>query len=307
MRRILLLSIISLATCNPALAQDVITIAQSKPFVATSDAVQRTSEFIDIPKGQDKLQMTLTYYNGSETAPGFTSLQIQSPSMNYVTQQSFDGKKSFSSDVTGDMAWGGNQIMITAKGPKGATLGWRLTTPKPEVTGVTPPTVYAGGTLTIAGTNLCPDPDDNEVTIDGKKLTCVSATSNQLVVKVPYDSPGGANQISVKSAGIEAGKLATNINVTPYLKSLSSTFVSPGCSGTIYGNGFGTSVNNVVLYMGPIRAPITAVTPTTITFNVPGAYGGEPWGINEPLKVTVNGVKARNVLFLTGYEGSIAP
>ena len=150
-QRILLLACLSVVSSIPAYAEEPVTLAESKPFVAPAATVQHTSEFISIAKGQEKLQLKLTYYNGASTAPEFTMLRISSPSMNYVTERSFAGGKTFAQDVTGDLTWGGNQILIAAQGPKGATFGWRLTTPKPTITSITPQSVYSGGTITIHG------------------------------------------------------------------------------------------------------------------------------------------------------------
>ncbi|HEY9679624.1 MAG TPA: IPT/TIG domain-containing protein [Drouetiella sp.] len=306
MRREVILGLFLIANGAPALADDgVIIIAESKPFVATSAAPQRTCEFIDIPKGQDKLQMTLTYYNGSETAPGFQRLQIQSPSMNYVTTASFQGKNSCSRDVTNELAWGGNQILIYGQGPKGATMNWRLTAPKPVVTGISPQTVNSNGFITISGTNFCPEADENIIVINGKTVPCTSATPTALIAKIPSDTQSGSIVVDVKTAGIAAGQARVTVSAAPYMTSLSSAFVPPGQNCTIYGANFGSSINNVSLYMGPVQCPVNSVSNDQITFMVPGAFGGEPWGVHQPLRLAINNVKSRNTLFLSAYELSV--
>ncbi len=305
-QRILLLACLSVVSSYPAYAQEQVTLAESKLFVAPAATVQHTSEFISIAKGQEKLQLNLTYYNGTSTAPEFSMLRISSPSMNYVTEKSFAGGKTFSSDVTGDLTWGGNQILITAQGPKGATFGWRLTTPKPTLTSITPQSVYAGGKVTINGTNLCSDILGNDVQINNTKAHCISASSDQIVVQVPEDATGGSNTIAVNVAGLNAGKLPFNVNAVPYLKSLSQTWLPVGAPLTIYGEGFDPNPTHISVFMGPLRAPIVSSTPTSITVTIPDGYAGLPWGYNQPLKVTVNGVKARNVLFVSSGEVSPA-
>ncbi|CAN5379439.1 hypothetical protein BH10CYA1_BH10CYA1_20910 [soil metagenome] len=306
MRTNFLLCFFSAVVCTTPVLAEEITIAQSTPpIVATSDKAINTSQSISIKKGQETLKLFLTYYNGDASAPGFSTVRISSASLPYVTEQSFGKEKSFTTNVTGDLGWGGNQILITAKGPKGASLGWRLTTPQPVLTNVSPQVVAAGGTCAINGTNLCSDANDNDVQINGKKAQVVSASENQIVIKVPENTAGGAATISANVAGIAAGKLPVTINAVPELTSLSATWAWLNAPVTIYGTGFGNNVADVTVYMGSMRAQVDSVTPTQIVFRVPNGYAGNTWGFNQPMRVTVNGVKARNTLIMS--TGDQAP
>lgn len=299
MRKSLLISCVALLSAAPSYAEEI-TIAESSPnLVATSAAAINTSQSIDLQKGQEKLQLYLTYYNGDATAPSFKTLRISSSSLPYVTEQAFGKEKSFTTNVTGDLGWGGNQILITAQGPKGATFGWRLTTPKPLITSVSPEAVGAGSTLAINGTNLCADPADNQVSINGKQAQVVSATSTQIVVKVPETAGNGPGSVTVSGAGLDAGKLPITINGVPYLKSLSATWAWLNAPVTITGENFGTNPANVAVYMGQLRAPVDSVTPTQIVFRVPTGFNNGTWGYNQPLKVIVNGVRSRNTLIMS--------
>ena len=273
-----------------------VTLDQNEQLVATSDQVQHMSESIDLKKGQEKLQLNLTYYNGTATTPPFKWLRIASPSMNYVTEQQFDGKGTFSTDVTGELTWGGNQLLITGAGPKGATFGWRLTTPQPTISGIAQDQVMPGNTMVITGTNLCPDPSGNSVIINGAAAHCVSASADKLVVTVPEDAKAGANTATVSVAGLEAGAASFSVNAQPYLKSLSASWLPPGAQLTIYGENFGGSANGVTVFIGPLQADVVSVTQTSITVVAPVNFGGMPWGYYQPIKVTVNGVRARNRL-----------
>lgn len=303
-KKLALLALLSFVCTTPVLAQEPLTLAESKLFVAPSTAIQRLSESINLVKGQEKLQLMLTYYNGTSTQPGFTMLRISSPSMNYVTEHAFVNK-TFSSNVTGELTWGGNQLLITAQGPKGAEFGWRLTTPKPVLTGITPQTVMSGGTLTVSGTNLCPDVLGNIVQINGKEAHCISASADKIVVKIPDDATGGANNVAVSVAGINAGTLPFTVNATPYLKNLSASWVPVGGEFTIYGEGFDSNPAHITVFVGPLQAPIVSSTPTSITCTIPAGFGGMPWGYYQPVKVTVNGNKARNQL--TVSSGEVSP
>jgi hypothetical protein len=99
-------------------AEKIITLDESKLYVAPDNQVQHFVQSIGLAKGQEKLDLTLTYYNGTETSPGFKWLRINSSSMSYLTEQQFGGKKELSVNVSGELAAGNNQMIIQAGGVK---------------------------------------------------------------------------------------------------------------------------------------------------------------------------------------------
>lgn len=248
--------------------------------------------------------MTLTYYNGTETKPGFKWLRITSSSMSYLTEKTFGGKRSYSVDVSGELASGGNQMIVEAGGVAGSTFGWRLTTPAPHVTAVEPNTVAAGGTVTVTGANLCSDPSGNVATLGQTPLTCVAATSTSAVFKIPETSSVGSSVFNLKVAGLEAGHAELSVgNSVPVLKSVSAPWVAPGYNLTIYGGPFSPAVANDKVTIGPFQAEIREAGVNQITVIAPASFAGNPWGVHQPVKVWVNGVRARNVLTVNCYEG----
>ncbi len=285
------------STAEPAPANDQqeLTIAKAD-YVARSNRIQHFSESIDIPKGQEKLRLTLTYHNGTNTQPGFKWLRIASPSMNYVTEAAFAADKTLTVDVTGDLTWGTNQLLISAQGPAGAVFGWKLTTIRPLVTGVSPNVVSPGNSLIITGNNFCPAPADNIVQITRQNAKCISANRDKLIVEVPEDAKGGENSVHVIVGGIDAGTANFAINATPYLSGLSANWLPPGQQLTIYGENFSPNMTDNRVYVGPLQAQVVAATITSITIIAPLQYGGYTWGYYQPVRVSVNGIKARNQL-----------
>src|ERR1700679_2327239 len=81
-----------------------ITLAESKVYTVSSIKEQHISDSIVLPEGQDKLHLTLTYYNGSASSPSFKWIRIASPSMNYVTEAQFASSKTLTIDVTGELS-----------------------------------------------------------------------------------------------------------------------------------------------------------------------------------------------------------
>jgi len=300
--KIAIVLIVTALAWVPAQAQQqkLITLAEAQ-YTAPTAAVQHITESINLNKGQEKLQLTLTYYNGTETKAGYRWLRISSASMNYVTEKEFVNK-TFSTDVTGDLTWGGNQLLIAADGPPGAYFAWRLTTPQPIVTSVTPQTVFPGGSVVVTGTNLCPDAKGNQVQVNGSPAQIISAAADKLVVQVPEEAKGGNNSVQVTVAGVNAGTLNFNVNAIPYLKSLSRSWLPPGAPLTIYGEGFSGDAGSVSVFIGPLRAPVLSSTINSITVSAPADFGGMPWGYYMPVKVTVNGVRARNQLTVSCSE-----
>ncbi len=284
-----------------ALADDPppITLAQSKVFTASSDKEQHFADSINLQNGQDKLHLTLTYTDGSDSSPSFKWIRIASPSMNYVTEAQFADKKVLAIDVTGELANDGNQLLVTAAGPVGATFSWKLTTPQPRITGVNPATVNSGSHVVISGHNFCPDVANDTVTVDGQNFTVTDATPHNLVVKIPQQFKGGTVEAKVKVAGLDAGTAKFTIQSVPFLKSVDSAWVAAGAPFTITGSNFGTNKSLVQVWVGPYEANVTAVTPTSITAVSPLIYIEKPMGFYQPLKVIVNGVKASNQLTIS--------
>lgn len=293
-------ALFAVSTFFPGAARaDEVVLAQSQPMVAPNNQIQRMTETINLQKGQEKLQLTLTYYNGSASAPGFKWLRIASPTMHFVSENEFGGKRSLSVDVTGELTWGGNQMLITAGGQRGSTFSWKLTTNQPTVTSLNPSQVSPGHSVTILGSNFSSDPDANVVMFGSHRARCLSASSDKLIVQVPDYADSSSSKVSVSVGGMEAGTLAATVASYPYLSSLSASWVPPGSQFTIYGEGFSPNQSDISVYVGPLQCQIVSVSPTEITVVAPVGYAGEPWGFYQPVKVQVRGVPARNQLTIS--------
>jgi len=281
-----------------------ITLCQSTLFSAPNNQVQQFRESIQLAKGQDKLTLVLTYYNGTSNKPGFQWLRISSPTMSYFTEKQFDGNKSVSIDVTGQLSSGGNQITVEGAGPVGATFGWRLTTTPPIMTEIHPAILDPGETITISGKNFSADPTCNIATVNGVALNCISATSKNLVFKVPDDMRMGRADLQLKVAGLDAGQMPVAVeHSAPVLQSLGAGWVCPGTNLVINGGPFPSVTRLVRVTIGPFEAPVVATSVNSITVQAPEQFMGNPWGVNQPVKVWVNGMAAKNFLTVNCYQG----
>jgi hypothetical protein len=304
---------LQLLDAPPGFAEDsAVTISESKLFSAPTEAVQKFDQTINLEKGQDKLRLTLTYYDGTASTPSFKWIRISSPSMNYVTEQQFAGRKTLTLDVTGELSWGGCQLMVEAAGPKGATFGWRLTTPEPKVTSVTPETAGAGETVTLTGINFCPDVTGNVVTVGGKTATVIDANRKRMVVRLPEGLAAGPSVGQVQVAGLKAGSFQITAETVPIVYGLSGTFPGgPGSNATyqrpaqpftILGRDLPANVNALKVQVGPFDAKIISATTNSITIEAPPGFAGSPWGMNQPIKVWVNGERAQGNLRVSIFQ-----
>ncbi len=292
------LAFLLFCACPAGYAGEVV-LAQSQPLVAQNNQIQKLSESINLEKGQEKLQLTLTYYNGTDSAPGFKWLRIASPTMHFVSEQEFAGRKVYSVDVSGELTWGGNQLLITAEGQRGSTFSWKLTTNQPSVTSLNPSQVSPGHSVTILGSNFSSDPDANVVMFGAHRARCLSASPDKLIVQVPDYADSASSKVSVTVAGMEAGTLIAAVTAYPYLSNLSASWVPPGSTFTIYGQGFSANQSDMSVFVGPLQCQIVSVSPTEITVVAPVGYAGQPWGFYQPVKVTVRGIPARNQLTIS--------
>jgi hypothetical protein len=288
-----------------------VTLAESQLYVAPDAAVHNFNQTINLKKGQDKLQLILTYYDGTNTAPSLTLLRISSPTMNYLTEQQFAGKKELSIDASGELTWGGLQLMIQAQGPRGAEFGWRVTTPTPSVISVYPMSAGAGETVTLTGTNFCPDAANNSVTFNGVAGQCIDASPRRLVVRLPEELPTGNVTGKVVVAGLDAGEFALSAEAVPTVTGFGgniqnqgggNVYTYPGAPITITGRGFSTNAALTKVTIGPFDCQIQSATADSITVTAPLGFAGQPWGIHQPVKVWVNGNRAQNALYINIYN-----
>lgn len=288
-------------------ASPIVVVAESKFFEAPNNQVQKFSQSINIAPGQDKLNLTMTYFNGTATKPGFNWLRVSSSTMNYFTEKDLGGKKFASINVTGRLSSGGNQITVEAGGVAGSTFAWRLTTQAPSITAVQPVGLTAGDTVTVTGNNFCPDPTAISATVSGAKLTCTSATASKLVFKLPDELRPGDGALRLQVAGLDAGQAQVTVQAfEPTLQGLSAGWVLPGDNLVILGGPFPKTIGNVKVTIGPFDAQVIQSTPGAITVQAPPQFNGNPWGVNQPVKVWINGNPARNQLTVNCYQG-VAP
>ncbi len=112
----------------------------------------------------------------------------------------------------------------------------------PEVTGFSPEMGIVDTEITITGTNFNPDPENNQVTLNGAIATIVSVSPTELIVQVPAEATSGA--IAIEIDGL-IGISTTNFTTVPSILSLEPNTGSEGDLVTIDGANFGTVASNL--------------------------------------------------------------
>src|SRR5207247_10198299 len=112
-----------------------------------------------------------------------------------------NGKNSVAVDLPGNLGSGSSQILIDTIGPKGSTVSWILTAPKPTLKSAKPTEAGPGDSITLTGTNFCTIPQWDVVTFGSKKAEVASATAISLEVKVPDGVESGKQKVYVTVIG----------------------------------------------------------------------------------------------------------
>lgn len=106
----------------------------------------------------------------------------------------------------------------------------------PAVTTLTPASVKAGDTITIAGQNFSSSADENTVLFGGFRGKVVSATATQLRVVVPNCIPSRTVSVQVNLGAVAGNQLplavaGTNVNTVQLARGQVSTFADPDAIG----------------------------------------------------------------------------
>lgn len=279
----------------PVQAQtELVTIDASAPMVAKSEGAQRFADFLNLKPGQEKLPLTLTFYNGPEGKPGFTWVRVSIGGRPAYTEKDFRGGKTFSDDLTRDLGVGPTQVAVQAGGPAGATFQWVLTTPKPTLTKANPDKSPTGQNIALEGSNFSTIPNLNVVTFEGKPATVVSATTSSLQVKVPDDAKAGKNEVLVTVVDMKAGPVTVTVQPKPEVSGVNMFSAPPGQPLVISGKNFSPNARENKVSIGDYSADVTAASPTSLTVTIPLALDPiQPaWGL--AVVVETNGVKSND-------------
>jgi hypothetical protein len=167
--------------------------------------------------------------------------------------------------------------------------------PAPVVNEFSPAQGYAGGDVTISGTDFGNRPKAIKVYFGGVLADTIrSAENNKIVVQVPPDGVSGA--ITVEIFG-KKDSTETSFTILPSARfiAVNAEKAIAGDELIITGENFGTDVAKVKVLIGTNEASVTSVTPTEIKFTVPDVPSGT-------VTIIVDGQRLTGSYLMVGME-----
>jgi YD repeat-containing protein len=189
------------------------------------------------------------------------------------------GPVSYAYDAAGRLVGAtqpGGEAAVYDYDAAGNMLGvTRLAAGQLKVMSVVPVTAKAGQTVRLHGTGFAATPAANAVTFNGVPATVTKATPTELTVTVPEGAVGGQVDVTVAGATASGGTF-TAAAPGPAVTALSPASGPATTIVTATGRDFAAEVSENVVSVNGYRATVTAVTATSLTFEVPqGATTGK--------------------------------
>ena len=282
------------ASAKPAADKDkdkkddgILVVQESKPIVQTAKGWQSFTDYINLKQGQDTAPLTMTFKNGTATAPPFESMQIFLGGRVLGTEKSFKNRV-LTLDMSGALGVGGTQIIVKAFGPQGATMNWQITTPKISVTSALPKEVSPGDKVTVVGKNFA---KGAAVQIGKQWATITDLKPTQLTVQVPADIEGGKQSLVVTQAGVKSTPKELTVKSAPSVTGIDTLSAPPGQPVTISGKGFSKNASENTVTFNGTPATVTSATSTSLSVIIPEiAY--PQWDVQ--VKVKTNGQESKD-------------
>jgi sugar lactone lactonase YvrE len=141
---------------------------------------------------------------------------------------------------------------------------------------------------TITGTGFNSQPSSDSVFFNGVYTEVLSATSTQLVVKIPNSATTGI--ISIKVNGVQINGPTYTVIAMPIITSISPTHGISGGMDTLLGTGFNSqAIANNILFNGYV-AEVVSASSSQLIVRIPSSTSG-------PVSVYFKGVTSIGPLF----------
>lgn len=282
----------------------MLTLFQSKQYTTTDTKAHNFEDWLPLASQQSQLPLTLTVRNGAPGHPGFAWFRLQIGGYMMASEKNLAGKSEAAIDVSGRMQPGTSQIMLEAAGEPGATMSFSLSTPAVRLLKVMPPVVVPGDSIVLRGMNFSSDERQDVVTLNGKPVPILSASSTSITAEVPRDAQSGTYQVMVSVDNVNSEALPVQVvaRKSPVLISTNFWMAPPGAELTITGKNFAENPADNKVYFRDTPAQIVSADPQTIVCIVPnwafqpGATIAEGGQLNIPIRVVSEGVTSANYI-----------
>jgi hypothetical protein len=284
---------VAVRTTTTASKKDETMVVQQGPLRAAQKAGwSRFDEYITLSNGQDQLSPLTLQVNNGVAGPPFTAMRLMLSGRQIASEKNFTNNVMTMSMV-GALGNGSNQLVISAYGPAGAKLQWKVYTLKPTLSSATPKEVSAGDTITITGKNFSPSTTIDQMFIGNKAGTVTKASATSLEATIPDGLTSGDQKLTVKVGGVETKPLVISIKLVPELTSVDMFSSPPGQQITVSGKNFAAAASDNQVLIGGSPASIVSSSPSSISCIIPDIYNPS-FGV--PIVVKSKNVKSKNEL-----------
>lgn len=277
-----------------AAADKVVTISESQKHVSTASQQKRYVDYITITPNQERVPLTLTFYNGGDKNPGLTNPQVSLGGRPILSPKDFTANTT-AVNLTGKVRSGNTAVQVTGMARPGSTFSWKLTTvvTAPSLSAVEPKEGGVGRKVTLKGDNFSPVRTDNVVEFSGTKAEVVSVDGKSITVKVPDTLRAGEHDVTVSVQQQRSEIAKYKVKVPPVLESLSLISSPPGQPLTISGKNFAPKASDNKVTIGGVECPVESGNTYSLTVTVPELANPQYY---VPVMVESDGMKATNYM-----------
>jgi hypothetical protein len=236
---------------------------------------------------------------------------------------------SFRSSIDGDFGSGGTVTRVLSQGVHTITLRGvdqdanaaeaaitvtvGPTSSVPVIDSLSPSIGPVNTTVVLAGQNFG---SNSVVRFGASTATLISATSTQLVVRVPTGLAAGALEVAVTSAGFTSPPFTFTVtNGRPMLSALSPGTGSTGTPVSLVGTEFDPAANGNTVRFGSVQATVLSAGLDGLVVAVPSGLSEGPTnvtvataqGLSDPVAFTVTTGPPNTPVIITSLTPSTGP
>jgi IPT/TIG domain len=277
------------ATTEKKRKEETVTVQESNKVKSTAKAWQTFEDVITLKPGQDQIPLSLVVTNA-----GYQGIKMMLNGSTLATEKNWK-TAVLTLKMDDALAVGDNKLTIQAFGGPGATLTWKLTTPKAVITAIKPTTAASNEKVTISGRHFAKTAAGDLIQVGKKYATINSASAKEINVTLPEGLESGKTQVIVSVGGFPSKAFEIVIKGAPEVTGVDLISAPPGQAFTISGKGFSATASDNIVTLGGTPAPISSASTTSLNCTVPEMYFPQ-W--NVPIVVKVGGVSSNDSIKL---------
>lgn len=265
-----------------------IVIYQSKPLSTTALTWQNLTDYINLQAGQELLPLTLTFTNGPGGSQKIERMGIDIAGRRVATNLDFKGD-TLVLDMTGALS-GSTQIEIEAYGPPGASINWKLTTPKIKLTAIAPDSAAPNEKVVLTGKGLPKTIKSYRIMVGDKAATVEDVSDKTLTFTVPQDAKGGKQVVQAYVGNIKLDPFNLTVKVPPEVTSCNMFSIPPLGTLQVFGKNFSKNTAENQIFFNGQAGTIINGTDTQLTVQVPNIDAPQ---FNVAITVKTNGMASK--------------